>query len=265
MAMTRRILIALSTTLPVLGFLAVTAAAQQMPKTTTEKIAGAPTVTTEKLSGEVVSVEGNTVIVKMSNGQLRTFSNVPDSKRAVVDGKEVGVRDLQPGTRLNATITQTTTPITVRTTTVGSGRVVFVAGNSVILALPNGENKQYTVKPGYKFVINGSPAGVEALKPGMTVSAEKIVEAPQVEFATNSTVVGHAPAPKPAASPAPVEAAPAATRAPAAAAPALSAPAAAPAAAPARLPKTGGPAPLMGLLGLLFVGGSFAIRMVRRA
>jgi LPXTG-motif cell wall-anchored protein len=213
------------------------------------------------MNGEVVKVEGNTVVVKMSNGELRTFSNVPDSRRARVDGKGVGVRELQPGTKLTATITKTATPVTIRTTTVGAGRVWFVAGNSVILTLPSGENKQYTVQPDYKFIVNGSPATVYDLRPGMVVSAEKIVEEPSVDFATNARVVGQTPgSPYTAPAAAPSAAAPVPGRA------AAPAGAAAPTgtAAPARLPKTGSPVPLAGLLGLLFIGGSFAIRRFRR-
>jgi LPXTG-motif cell wall-anchored protein len=226
------------------------------PQTTTEKTAGQATVTTEKLSGEVVKVEGNTLVVKMSTGALRTFSNIPDSRKALVDGKEVGIRELQPGTRLTATITKTVTPVTVRTTTVGTGTVFFVSGNSVILTLPSGGNKQYTVKPDYKFMVNGNPASAMDLRPGMTVSAEKIVEEPTVEIATNTQVVGHTPAAThAAAAPAPAQRAAPATAA---------APAAAAAPAPAKLPKTGSPVPLMGLLGLASVAGSFVLRMFRR-
>jgi LPXTG-motif cell wall-anchored protein len=248
------ILVGLCVTFVVAVFLAAPVAAQ--PQTTTQKTMGAPTVTTEKMSGEVVMVEGNTLVVKMSSGELRTFTNIPDSRTALVDGKEVGVRDLQPGTRLTATITKTTTPLTVRTTTVGTGKVFWVAAPNVILTLPNGENKQYKVKPEYKFTVNGEPATVFDLRRGMTVSAEKIVEEPSVEIATNTKVVGHAPRP-PAAAPAPAEAKAAPAAAP------ESAPAAPP--AKARLPKTGSPLPLMGLLGMLFVGGSYVLRVFRRS
>ena len=251
----------LCTTFALTAFLASTAAAQ-MPQTTTQETKGAATVTTEKMSGEVVLVEGTTVIVKMADGELRTFSNVPDSRKATIDGKEVGVRELKPGTKLSATITKTETPVTVRTTTVGTGRVAFVSGSTVILTLPNGENKQYKVKPDYKFNINGKPASVFELRQGMTVSAEKIVEEPKVEIATDTKVVGQAPAapkaavPAPAPAPAPVAAAPALAPAPA--------PAAAPA-VPAKLPKTASLVPLAGLLGGLLVAVSGALRIRRRS
>jgi len=194
MVTARKILIALSTPAATALFLA-TSAAQTPPVPVKTQVPGLATVSTEQLSGEVVKVDGNTLIVKMSNGELRTFSNVPDSRKALIDGKEVGVRDLKPGTKLTATITKTTTPVTVRTTTVMTATVMVVSGATVILKLADGQHKQYTVKPNYKFIVNGQPASVSDLKAGMTVSAEKIVEEPTVEIRADSKVVGQAPHP----------------------------------------------------------------------
>ena len=67
---------------------------------------------------------------------------------------------------------------------------MVVMGNNVILTLPNGENRQDIVKGDYKFTVNGSPATVYELRQGMVVSAEKIVEEPAVQLASNTTVVG---------------------------------------------------------------------------
>jgi hypothetical protein len=240
-------------------------------QTTTQQTKGTPTVTTEQLRGEVVKVEGNTLVVKMSNGDLRTFSNIPDSRRAVVDGVELGVRDLKPGTRLTATITKTTTPVTVRTTTVKTAKVWYVSAPHVILTLPDGQNKQYTVKDDFKFIVNGQPATVFDLRPGMNVSAERIVEEPTVEIATESKVVGQTSAAAPAAAkpeattPRPVTSG--APSNPKPAAPPPPAPAAAPApasSAPAKLPKTSSPVPLVGLLGLLMMGSALALRRLGR-
>ena len=238
-----------------LASLIVATAAQAqapMPQTTKDETKGAGTVTTAQISGEVLYVEGNNLVVEMSTGEIRTFSNVPESRKALVDGKEVGIRDLKPGTKLQATITTTTTPITVRTTTVGSGKVWYVMGNTVVLTLPDGKNRQYQVDPSYRFTVNGQPANASQLKKGMVVSAEKIVEEPSVEITTNTVVVGQAPPPPPPA-PAPV----------AKAAPPPPPPA--PAAPAPVLPKTGSPVPLLALIGLLCVGGSLAVRKLRRS
>ena len=242
MATTRKMVMGLCMTFMVLVLFAVNAAAQ-MPTDTTERLKGEAQVATQVLQGEVVLVEGNSLVVKMSTGEVRVF-NPPPERRFVVDGKELTVSELQVGTKLTATVKTTTTPITVRTTTVGTGIVRRVSGNDVTLEMPNGELRQYSVKPTTTFIIDGKPLGVSKLKKRMTISAEKIVEEPTAEFNTDTQVVGQAPPPPPP-EPAPVVAA-------------------TPAPEPT-LPKTASPIPLMGLLGLLFVGGSFGIRMLRRS
>jgi hypothetical protein len=261
--------------LTVLLFLASMAAAQA-PPTATELQVGNAKVTTYELNGDVVYVEGNTLVVKMSTGEERLF-NVPPSRRFVVDGKELTVHELVPGTKLTATVTTTMTPITVRTITVKSGTVWHVMGNNVIITLPNGENKQFIVKDDTPFTVNGKPATVRDLKKGTVVFAEKVVEEPTTDIATNTTVVGQAAAPgaPPAAAPAAAQSAaptgePAAE--PAAAATVESAPAVAQTApaeqAPAPIeqapatPKTASRVPL--IVGVLLVAGILVIWLVRR-
>jgi LPXTG-motif cell wall-anchored protein len=262
--LTRTILSGLCT-----AFAAVTLLAQDMPKTTTEAIKGASTSTTKQVSGTVLQVEGNTLVVRMSGGGIQEFTP-PESRKFIIDGKELTVHDLQPGTKLTATVTTTTTPVTDRTTTVGSGKVWYVAGNTVILTLPNNENRMYKVQESYKFIVNGKPATVHDLRKGMTVSAEKIVESPRTEIATNTEVTGHAP-PPPKTETAAAAPAPAPAHAPKPAPKAAPAPAPAPppaqeakAEAPAKLPKTGSPIPLFGFLGVTLTSASFALRKLRR-
>jgi LPXTG-motif cell wall-anchored protein len=164
-------------------------------QTTAERVRGNATVSTSQVKGEVVQVEGNDLLVKLSTGDLKTF-HVPETRKFHIDGRELSVHDLQPGTTLTATVKTTTTPVTVRTRSRLSGRVWFVAAPNVILTLPDGQNKQYIVKEedNVRFTIEGRPATVFDLRKGMTVSAEKIVEAPDVEITADTSVVGHAPA-----------------------------------------------------------------------
>ena len=254
-----------------------TAAAQQnMPTTTKERIKGASQVTTEQLRGTVDYVEGNDLVVRMSDGEIREFK-VPESRKFIIDGKEMTVHDLKPGTKLTATITTTTTPVTERTTTVGSGKVWWVAGKTVILTLPNNENRTYTVKDDYKFTVDGKPAGVSDLRKGMIISAQRIVEQPHVEIASDTTVTGQAPpppAPKtvvaqapPAPAPAPrrevAQATPPPTPAPAPAPQPVQVAQAAPP-APTELPTTGSQIPLAALLALFLMGTGLSIRTISR-
>jgi LPXTG-motif cell wall-anchored protein len=265
----RRRLIGFGSQMTVLAILAVTASAQT---STTTRTAGAGTTTTRQERAKVVYVEGNTVVLQMSSGAIREVT-VPDSRTALIDGQETNVHGLKPGTTLNATYTTTTTPVLDRTVSNLSGTVWFVSGNTVILTLPDGTNKVYKSQPGYKFNVNGRDADVSALRKGMKIVAEKIVEEPSVIVANDTAITGSAPKrPVVLAQAKAPTAVPAATDAPAqlAAAPApASAQTAAPAsesaaAAPARLPKTGSMLPLAGMLGLLFTGAGFGLRRFRR-
>jgi hypothetical protein len=265
----RKVLAGLCMTALPITFLAALATAQQMPQTTKEKIRGASAVKTEQLRGTVLHVEGNTLVVRMSTGDVRHFA-VPESRRFVIDGRELTVHDLKPGTTLEATVTSTTTPVTERTRTIGTGTVFFVSGQNVIITLPNGENRMYKVNDSYRFNIGGQKASVSELRKGMRISAEKIVEEPMTEFASTVAVTGNAP-PAPRPQPAPVAARP--TPAPVAAAPAPPAtpePEPAPVVAqaapepPARLPDTASPFPAIGLAGLGLTAVSFSLRKLRR-
>jgi hypothetical protein len=173
----------------ILTFLSVAGAAQQMPKTTTEKMAGKTHTVTSQLQGTVEYVEGNTLLVRTKGGDLDEF-RVPPTRKFMIDGKELTVGQLKPGTKLTATITTSTTTATERTTTVGSGKVWFVSGYNVIVTLPNGENHMYTVDDSYRFNVDGQKASVKELRKGMNVSAEKIVEAPITEVVENVVVTG---------------------------------------------------------------------------
>ena len=92
---------------------ALSAGAQVQTKTTTKTGQGSEVVRVER--GEVVAVEGNDLIVKMDDGSLRHFEDIPESARITVDGRELGIHDLNPGMLLQRTITTTTTPKLVTT------------------------------------------------------------------------------------------------------------------------------------------------------
>lgn len=69
-------------------------------QTTTATSSGQPTHEVSVERGEVVTVSGNDLVVKMEDGSLDNFPNVLESARAIVEGKEVGIHDLKPGMKL---------------------------------------------------------------------------------------------------------------------------------------------------------------------
>jgi|SRR5271154_5896572 len=229
--------------------------AQDASQTSTQN--GQATVQTATRTGTVIYASGNDLVLKADDGQVKHFS-VPESTKFNVDGKVLNVHQLTPGMKLTRTITTTTTPTTVTTVRTISGTVWWVnAPTTVILTLPDGTNKQYKVPKGQMFDINGTKQSVFHLKKGMTVSATVMTETPEVVQTANSSISGQAAPPAPTTPPAtgpllveenvPVMAAPPA-----------------PEVAEAKLPKTGSMVPLVGLLGLLFIGGSLGMRLIRR-
>jgi hypothetical protein len=235
--------------------LAVSARAQV--KTETSTSTGQPTKTVEVERGEVVVVEGNDLFVKMEDGEIRHFPNIPESAKITVDGKQLGIHDLKPGMKLQRTITTTSTPQTVTTVETVTGTVWNVMPpTSVILRLEDGTTQQFTIPKGQKFTVEGKETDAFGLRKGMKVSATRITESPEVVVSQQRKVTGTKPTPPPPPANTPVLIAKA-QPAPAVAAPTEK--------APEKLPKTGSLIPLLGLLGLLSVGMSFGLRILRKS
>jgi hypothetical protein len=146
--------------------------------------------------GEVLAVEGNDLIVKMEDGSVRHFENIPESAKATVNGRQLGVRELKPGMKLERTITTTTTPQLVTTIETVKGKVWYIAApTTVILTLENGTNQSFKIPKDQKFNVNGEMVDAFGLKKGMLVTATKIVEVPVSVVAQGRSVSGTMPPP----------------------------------------------------------------------
>ena len=233
----------------------------QDTSTSTTSQSGPAHVTTEVRSGEVVYVSGNDLVVRTQDGQLKNFV-VPEDFKFNVNGQDMTVHDLKPGMKLTRTITTTSTPHTVQTVRTIQGKVWYVnPPKKVILNLPDGTNKEYTVPGGTQFDINGEKKDVFSLKKGMQVSATVITESPEERMNSTSTVTGEAQQAPPPVQPTPetpaivgvllVEAAPPTPRE----APQQT--------AENKLPSTASNVPLIGLLGLLSLGVWGSMRIMR--
>ena len=238
--------------------LASVMSASAQVQTSTSEAAHPASQSVQVENAEVVVVEGNDLILKMSDGSLRHIANVPETARATVDGKEVGIHDLKPGMKLQRTITTTTTPKVITTTQTVTGRVFQVSPpNSVILTLENGENQQFKIPKGQKFMVDGKEMDAFGLRKGMNVSATRVVEEPITVVEKESKVTGQMPPPPPP---------PAADRPIliAVVVPVKAAPEEAKNEPPKELPKTGSELPLLGLLGGLAFIGAAGLRLSRK-
>ena len=100
--------------------------------------AQAPTTSTSTQTRqfEIVSVDGNKVVVSGAEGYREI--TVADDFRLTVDGRAVGVRELKPGMKGTATITTTTTSTPVTVTQVRDGVVMQKTGNSIVVRTADG-------------------------------------------------------------------------------------------------------------------------------
>lgn len=213
-------------------------------------------------NAEVVYVEGNDLVLRVSDGKIEHLV-VPDTDRFTIDGKELTVHELTAGTKLTQTITTTTAPRYVTTVRTLKGKVWHVnAPNSVILTLPEGTNHIYRIPNHAQFTVNGEEKSAFELRKGMSFEATIITDDTETVIERSHSVVGQAPPP---ASPVEVGVL---LVGHSSTAPGLSPSADQP--APPReeqiastLPNTGTYLPLVGLLGAVTVAMSFGLSAAR--
>ena len=227
------------------------------------------TTGTEVKQFEVVSVDGNTVVVRGENGAAQEIT-VPADFRLTVDGKPVSVAELKPGMKGTARITTTTvvTPVTI--TEVKKGRVVKVAGNTIIVRTEEG-NRMFTEDQATKRGVrihgrDGKPIRFSDLREGYELSATIVTQKPP-QVMTQREVDAAMSSPASAGTPgqAAARGAPAAGsgQATASAAGTGGASGGASSAGRKQLPKTASPLPLLNLVGVAFLAGA-GLLMARR-
>jgi len=210
----------------------------------------------EITNGEVISVQGNRLVVRGPDGVNEYV--VPDGFRFDMDGKTLGVTDLEPGMRLTAMITTTERPHEMSTTVVTRAEVLHRVGSTIVVRTEDGTIRRFSGKDVKTRDVlmhdkDGKPIEIAQLDKGDFVSATVITKQPpqviterdlqvMVQEAPPKPVVARVqPRPEPKPMPTPM---------------------------PVALPKTATPLPLLGLGGLLLAamgaGATLARRMTRR-
>src|SRR5262245_8460649 len=218
---------------------------------------------TEVKKFEVIAVDGNTLVVRLPEGTREL--TVADDFRFTIDGKQMSVHELRPGMAGTATITTktTTTPVTV--TEIKSGTIAAVSGSSVIVRTGD-EVRSFSQneidKRGIKIFRSGKPAQLSQFRPGDQFSATIITSQPprvvtEQEVQATLAASGNAAPARAASSATPSSPASSAARTGAAPVGTTASGSSTPAAGGSQartLPRTAGPLPLLGLVGVALLG-----------
>jgi len=231
--------------------LAVTTNAQVKTDSTTIHEPATKTVSVDR--GEVVYASGSDLVLKKDDGTIVHFVNVSDT--ATVDGRQVAIDELEPGMKLERTITTTTTPHTVTTVQTVTGKVWHVnPPRFVILTLEDGTNHKFDLPNDHKVYVNGRLTDAWALKKGMKISATRVIESPGAVVAQQTKLTGTAPPPIELAANEPVFFTMFVNR---------PGPPTLAEAIPASLPETASSLPLVGFMGVLAIGSFLGLKAIR--
>ncbi len=150
--------------------------------------AGIPAVAQAPSSGPtstVVYAGGDDLVVKSADGKLLNYT-VASGTKFTSAGKQVGLAELKPGTKLTAPVTGT--PQVVTSVSVVKGKVYSVTPpTGVTLSLAEGV-KDVTVPAGTTFTVDGKKLALADLK------ADMMVEATIVTTAADGTSASATPA-----------------------------------------------------------------------
>lgn len=216
--------------------LALSPVALAQGTTTTEST----TVTHQVRAGEVEAVYGNKVLFKEADG-VHEYA-IPEGFKFDLDGKAIGIDQLQPGMKVSAVITDKVTTRNVRLTNVRSEKVLQIAPGGIVVENAKGEFRTYNFKDSsgndVRFIRDHQEVSLRNVKLGEKLTGTMVTTLPSQKIATRD-VHAKAVAPPPSE---PVEVA---------------------AATPPVLPRTASPLPLVGLLSALSAGIALTLRRAR--
>jgi LPXTG-motif cell wall-anchored protein len=233
------------------------------------------TTTSETKKFQVISVEGNVLVVRLPEGTREMA--VADDFRFNVDGKMLSVRELKPGMAGTATITTKTTVTPVTVTEVKNGTVIQNVGTAIVVRTDDGVkmfSQSDIDKRGIKIMRDGKPAEISDFRANDRLTATIVTSKPprvMTEREVQATLAksGGAGGGTPGATGASPSGAGAASSSGAAKSGAASSAAATSGGATTggaarTLPKTASPLPLVGLAGLASLVAGLGLTVRRR-
>jgi hypothetical protein len=130
--------------------------------------------------------------VAAQDGQVKHLE-IPDNETFDIDGKQLKVSELKPGTRLMKVVTTTTQDVTVGSIRTVDLKVIQVIPPDLNLQYADGTQKLLRVPEGTTFDIDGKTMKLTDLREGMRVKGTVVTKTPKTVVSESKTVSGVAP------------------------------------------------------------------------
>jgi len=141
--------------------------------------------------GKVIYVSGNDLIVRTEDDLLRHVV-VPSDFKFDVDGKQITIHELKPGTELTQVITSTTEEKII--TNVRAIDAKVIEAKPPYVTLSEGDKIRHIKVPeGTTFTIDGKELKLSELREGMKLKGTVVASTPTTVMSRSRTVSGKTP------------------------------------------------------------------------
>lgn len=244
-------------------FFAGQAFAQQ--KTVEQKQTGPAQITVDTRDTTVAYVEGNHLVVRLTDGSLEAI-RIPEGEQFNIDGQKMSLNELKPGMILTDEVYTTTKPVVVKTVEITDGTVWNAGGRRLIIRTKENKLVDYTIPEWATVTVNGEDLPLHQLRRGQRITATIITEEPMTVSDRELRSHGHYGTAERKKSATAVKPMPAPTAPAAEVAKSVPPTELQPTAETTEeLPETASQLPLTGLLGLLAIAMSLGVRAYRKS
>jgi LPXTG cell wall anchor motif len=237
---------------------AFTGATSAQERTVEEKEAGAAETRVDTRNSTVAYIEGDHLVVRLEDGRLEAM-RIPSEERFNIEGQKLSLQELKPGMVLTDQTISTSRPVVVKTVEIHDGTVWYAGPTRLVVRTHAGKMVDYRVPEWATVKVSGEVEALHQLKRGDHITATITTEEPMTIVNRETSSHGHHPVAEVETS----QSEPASLTEPETAA-SEPAEAASTADATEELPATASQMPLLGLLGLLALGMSAGLRLVRK-
>lgn len=158
---------------------------------TVENIQTGPAkITVDTRNTTVAYIEGNHLVVRLSDGSLEAI-RIPPEERFNIEGQKLTLHELKPGMTLTDEVFTTERPVMVKTVEITEGKVFHASPRYLIIHTKEGKAVEYKIPEWATTIINGEERSLHELRRGQTITATITIEEPMTVIDREKRSHGH--------------------------------------------------------------------------